>query len=195
MARKSNGGPRVPFSASTQSTTSKPKHSRANRASKQDPSNAYVFEQALPKRHRTSEQQLSLSRDESKAGPSSPRNRKSKKLARNGDEEEDDEDEEEENMEERIRKLQMMIAGDEPGQIDPDSEESEVDSDQAWASDGSDEDRWGYVFRDLQKDKSKAKKAKGKEVVKKVSRASSSSSCTGLVTDLGRSQQNQSLSI
>lgn len=71
-------------------------------------------------------------------------------------------------MEERIRKLQMMIAGDEPGQIDEDSENSEIDSDEAWASDGSDEDRWGDVFRDLQKDKSKTKKAKGKEIVKKV---------------------------
>jgi U3 small nucleolar RNA-associated protein 14 len=43
-----------------------------------------------------------------------------------------------------------------------------VDSDEAWESDGSDEERWGDVFRDLAKGKSKAKKAKGKEVVLKV---------------------------
>jgi U3 small nucleolar RNA-associated protein 14 len=71
-------------------------------------------------------------------------------------------------MEERIRKLQMMIASETPGEVDEDSEESEVDSDEAWESDGSDEERWGDVFRDLAKGKSKAKKAKGKEVVLKV---------------------------
>ena len=71
-------------------------------------------------------------------------------------------------MEERIRKLQMMIASDAPGEIDEDSEESEVDSDDAWASEGSDEERWGDVFRDLQKGKAKKEKAKGKDVVLKV---------------------------
>ena len=73
-------------------------------------------------------------------------------------------------MEERIRKLQRMIASDAPGEIDEDSEESEVDSDDAWGSEGSDEERWGDVFRDLQKGKSKKGK-KGKEVVLKVSRS------------------------
>jgi U3 small nucleolar RNA-associated protein 14 len=168
MARKTVGGPRAPFSASSASASnskSKQKPSRANRASKNDPANAYTYEPSLPKRHRLSEQQNSLSRDEAKAGPSSPR-RKSKPLKGGDDEEE--EDDEEESMEERIRKLQMMIASDAPGQVDEDSEESEVDSDQAWESDGSDEERWGDVFRDLSKGKSKAKVAKGKEVVLKV---------------------------
>jgi U3 small nucleolar RNA-associated protein 14 len=166
MARKITGGSRVPFSASSESAASKGKgkgkftRDRANRASKNDPSNAYTYEQALPKRHRTSEQQNSLTYEESKAGPSSPRRKKG---------EDDEEDDEELEMEERIRKLQMMIASDAPGQVDEDSEESEVDSDQAWESDGSDEERWGDVFRDLRKGKSKSQKAKGKEVVLKVS--------------------------
>jgi U3 small nucleolar RNA-associated protein 14 len=170
MARKTNGGPKAPFSASSASASkskSKVKPSRANRASKNDPANAYTYEPSLPKRHRTSEQQLSLSRDEAKAGPSSPRNRKNKKLQSGNDDDEEEGDEEEE-MEERIRKLQMMIASETPGEVDEDSEESEVDSDEAWESDGSDEERWGDVFRDLAKGKSKAKKAKGKEVVLKV---------------------------
>ena len=174
MARRSNGssgGPRMPFSASSQTNSAggKKPYSRANRASKNDPSNAYTYEPSLPKRHRTSEQQLSLTHEEAKAGPSDRRKRR-----KPADEQNDEEaaEQEEEEMEERIRKLQMMIAGDEPGQIDEDSEESEIDSDDAWASDGSDEERWGDVFRDLQKDKSKSKKAKAKEAVKKVSRLS-----------------------
>lgn len=175
MARKNAGGHRVPFSASSQSASNKGKGkgkpTRANRASKNDPSNAYVFEQSLPKRHRTSEQQLSLSHEEAKLG-AGPSKRKRRPQGREGDEEEeDDAEEQEEEMEERIRKLQMMIAGDAPGEIDEDSEESEIDSDEAWESDGSDEERWGDVFRDLRKDKSKTQKAKGKEVVKKVGRS------------------------
>lgn len=173
MARKSNGngnsngGPRMPFSASSQGKPNggKKVYSRANRASKNDPSNAYTYEPSLPKRHRTSEQQLSLTHEEAKAGPSE--RRRHRKPAEEQNDEEAAEEEEEE-MEDRIRKLQMMIAGDEPGQIDEDSEESEIDSDEAWESDGSDEERWGDVFRDLKKDKSKNRKAKGKEVVKKV---------------------------
>lgn len=167
MARKTNGGGhRVPFSASSQSASSKGKSkpTRANRSSKNDPSNAYVYEQALPKRHRTSEQQNSLSHEEAKLG-SGPSKRKRKPQGEDGD---GDAEEEEEDMEERIRKLQMMIAGDAPGEIDEDSEESEIDSDEAWESDGSDEERWGDVFRDLKSSKSKSQKAKGKEVVKKV---------------------------
>jgi len=165
MARTTTGGGRAPFSSAA-ATSKKAKPSRANRASKNDPSNAYTYIPALPKRHRTSEQQNSLSYEETKAGPSSPR-RKSKQIAEEDEEEEDEEVE----MEERIRKLQMMIASDNPGEIDEDSEESEVDSDEAWGSEGSDEERWGDVFRDLEKGKSKGKKAKGKEVVLKVSSA------------------------
>jgi U3 small nucleolar RNA-associated protein 14 len=165
MARTSNGAAKAPFSSAAASTK-KAKPTRANRASKNDPSNAYTYIPALPKRHRTSEQQNSLSYEETKAGPSSPR-RKSKQVN-----EDDDEDDEEMEMEERIRKLQMMIASEAPGEIDEDSEESEVDSDEAWGSEGSDEERWGDVFRDLEKGKSKSKgkKAKGNEVVLKVSR-------------------------
>jgi U3 small nucleolar RNA-associated protein 14 len=159
MARTANGGGRAPFSSAT--TTKKSKPTRANRASKNDPANAYTYEPSLPKRHRTSEQQNSLTYEETKAGPSSPR-RKSKAIQ--GSDEEDDEEAE---MEERIRKLQRMIASDAPGEIDEDSEESEVDSDDAWGSEGSDEERWGDVFRDLQKGKAKKGK-KGKEVVLKV---------------------------
>jgi len=159
MARTANGGGRAPFSSAT--TTKKSKPTRANRASKNDPANAYTYEPSLPKRHRTSEQQNSLTYEETKAGPSSPR-RKSKAT-----QEEDEEDDEELEMEERIRKLQRMIASDAPGEIDEDSEESEVDSDDAWGSEGSDEERWGDVFRDLQKGKAKKGK-KGKEVVLKV---------------------------
>jgi U3 small nucleolar RNA-associated protein 14 len=107
-----------------------------------------------------------LTYEELKAGPSEPRKRpKSNSEANGQDEEEDDEELE---MEERIRKLQMMIASDAPGTIDEDSEESEVDSDEAWESEGSDEERWGDVFRDLQKGKSKKSKSKAKEVVLKV---------------------------
>lgn len=118
MARKTVGGPRAPFSASSASASnlkSKQKPSRANRASKNDPANAYTYEPSLPKRHRTSEQQNSLSRDEAKAGPSSPR-RKGKSIQKGGNGDDDEEeDDEEEDMEERIRKLQMMIASDAPG--------------------------------------------------------------------------------
>jgi U3 small nucleolar RNA-associated protein 14 len=161
MARTAKGGGRAPFSSAT--TTKKSKPTRANRSSKSDPANAYTYEPSLPKRHRTSEQQNSLTYEETKAGPSSPRRK-------NRDIEEEDEGDEELEMEERIRKLQRMIAGDAPAEIDEESEESEVDSDEAWGSEGSDEERWGDVFRDLQKGKSKKGKSKGKEVVLKVSR-------------------------
>jgi U3 small nucleolar RNA-associated protein 14 len=66
-------------------------------------------------------------------------------------------------MEARIRKVAMMIAGDDGGEVEDDDDE-DVDSDIAWESDGSDEERWGEVFRDLKKGKG----TKGREVVKKV---------------------------
>jgi U3 small nucleolar RNA-associated protein 14 len=59
----------------------------------------------------------------------------------------------------------MMIAGDDAGEV-ADSDDEDLDSDGAWGSDGSDEERWGDVFRDLRK---RGKKGKGKEVVMKVS--------------------------
>lgn len=72
-------------------------------------------------------------------------------------------------MEARIRKLAMQIAddGEEGGVVE--SDESDVDSDEAWEEGGSDEERWGDVFRDLEQGKKGGKK--GKEVVKKVSYA------------------------
>jgi U3 small nucleolar RNA-associated protein 14 len=108
---------------------------------------------AAPKRSRTSAHHFSLSKDE--AGPSTRRRR-------------DDEDEDEDAaMEERIRQVAMRIAGDELLDLD-ESEESDVDSDAAWEIDGSDEERWGDVFRDLNKGKGKKGKSKAQDVVKKV---------------------------
>lgn len=66
-------------------------------------------------------------------------------------------------MQERVRKVAMMIASEGPQEVD--SEESEVDSDEAWESDGSDEERWGDVFKELEKGKGKKK---AKDVVRKV---------------------------
>jgi U3 small nucleolar RNA-associated protein 14 len=73
-------------------------------------------------------------------------------------------------MDERIRKVAMMIADEGPGEVD--SEESSVDSDEAWEEGGSDDERWGDVFRDLEKGRGKKGKGKAKEVVRKVSAAS-----------------------
>lgn len=115
---------------------------------KKDVSDAYTFQAELPKRHRTSEQQLSLSREEADVGP----------RRRHGDEDSDEED-----MNERIRKVAMMIAADEVGTVEDDDDE-DLDSDAAWESDGSDEERWGDVIRQVKKGKGK----KGKEVVLKV---------------------------
>ena len=113
----------------------------------------YTYTPAAPKRARASAYNQSLSRDES--GPSTRRRR-------------DDEDEDEDAaMEERIRQVAMRIAGDELLELD-ESEESDVDSDEAWESEGSDEERWGDVFRDLNKGKGKKGKSKAQDVVKKV---------------------------
>jgi U3 small nucleolar RNA-associated protein 14 len=70
-------------------------------------------------------------------------------------------------MEARIRKIAMRIADDKLEGL-PSDEESEVDSDEAWGEDGSDEERWGDVFRELERGKGKKGKSKGKEVVVKV---------------------------
>lgn len=168
MARSANKEVRAPFSSSASNKSkgkSKPNAGSANKpdripARKLNTANAYTFLPSLPKRHRTSEATLSLSKDE--AGPSSPRSRQRQV---EGDEDEGEE-EDENDMEDRIRKLAMKIAADDVGEIDPESEESEIDSDEAWGSDGSDEERWGDVFRDLER--GKGKKGKGKEIVKKV---------------------------
>lgn len=154
MARKPSRGSnlRAPFSASS---TAPAKQGKAKSKSKRklDPTNAYTYLPSLPKRSRTSEAQLSLSRDES--GPSERRRRH----------DQNEEENENEAMEERIKKLGMMIADEEVGNVD--SDESDIDSDEAWGDDGSDEERWGDVFRDLEKGK-KQGKGKGKEVVLKV---------------------------
>ncbi|OCF55114.1 U3 small nucleolar RNA-associated protein 14 [Kwoniella mangroviensis CBS 10435] len=143
-----------PFSSSTSSGTKKSKPIKGSKAKRrQDPSNAYTYIPALPKRHRTSAAQLSVSKDELElAGPS-----------RRGNDDSDDEDED---MQSRIKKVAMMIADDEnTGEIE--SDESDIDSDEAWQSDGSDEERWGDVFRELDKGKGKKGKSKAKEVVRK----------------------------
>ncbi|WWC61424.1 uncharacterized protein I303_104008 [Kwoniella dejecticola CBS 10117] len=142
-----------PFSASTSSTTKKSKPvSSAKAKRRQDPSNAYTYIPALPKRHRTSAAQLSVSKDELEAaGPSRRR---------------DESDDEDEDMQSRIKRVAMMIADDDnPGEVE--SDESDIDSDEAWGSDGSDEERWGDVFRELDKGKGKKGKSKAKEVVRK----------------------------
>jgi U3 small nucleolar RNA-associated protein 14 len=155
MARKAarTGNVRAPF---TSSSSSAPAKTRVP-ARKLNTSNAYTYIPALPKRARQSEQTLSLTRDES--GPA-PRRRPKQ------DGEDEDEDEA---MEARIKKLAMMIADDEVGMIG-DSDEESIDSDEAWGEDGSDEERWGDVFRDLEKGKKQSSKgkAKAKDVVLKV---------------------------
>ncbi|KAK8870029.1 hypothetical protein IAR55_000599 [Kwoniella newhampshirensis] len=151
MARKGS----APFSASTSaSIKAKPK---AKPARKLDPSNAYTYLPSLPKRHRTGAAQNSLTKEElADAGPS-----------RRVDSDDEEDGDDGEDMQKRVRKLAMMIADDEnPGQVD-ESEDSDVDSDEAWGSEGSDEERWGDVFRDLDKGKGKKGKSKAKEVVRK----------------------------
>lgn len=148
---RSSANTRV-FSASSSGGGKKSKRSRPTGGEPSAPAididDAYEFDEKLPKRHRTSAQQLSLTRDEAEPD-------------RRRGEEDDDED-----MAARIRKVAMMIAGDEGAEVD-ESDDEEVDSDAAWEEDGSDEERWGEVFRDLRKGKGK----KGKQVVLKVSYA------------------------
>jgi len=154
MARKlGRTGGSKPFSASTDLPT-KPKHTKKSR---KDPSNAYTFVAGLPKHHRTSEQTLSLTREEALEA----------KAARRSKKPDDDEDND---MEARIRKVAMMIAGEDMGEVE--SDESDVDSDIAWEEGGSDDERWGDVFRDLEKGKKGKSKAKKEERVMKVSVAS-----------------------
>ena len=129
-----------------------PNNHAAERRKKQqdaDPSEAYTFMPALPKRHRTSEQQLGLTYEEKQLQAQGGRRR--------------DGDDSDEDMNARIKKIAMMIAADDAGAVEDDDDE-DVDSDEAWESDGTDEERWGDVFRGLQKGKGK----KGKEVVLKV---------------------------
>lgn len=152
MARTTSRQGTKPFSAST----SAPEDRKSRPKPKKDKSqSAYTYLPSLPKRHRTSAQTLSLSRDEAELGKS--RSRK----AEDGEDSDDD-------MEKRIRKVAMMIAEDGPGGVE--SDESDVDSDEAWEDEGSDEERWGDVFRDLEKGK-KAKKG-GKQVEERVLKVS-----------------------
>lgn len=143
MARQSK-----PFTASTVSQE-KPKK-QVIKKKRLDPANAYTYLPSLPKRHRTSAFQNSLSYEELQQAKESSKGRLN------------DEDDEE-SMQERVRKVAMMIASEGPQEVD--SEESEVDSDEAWESDGSDEERWGDVFKELEKGKGKKK---AKDVVRKV---------------------------
>ena len=151
--QKSNGG-----SGSTVARTAKPKAGPgggkpAPKAKEAEIADTYTYLPAAAKRSRTSEFHTSLSKDE--AGPSTRRRRN------------DEEEDEDEAMEQRIRQVAMRIAGDELLDLE-ESEESDVDSDEAWEQDGSDEERWGDVFRDLNKGKGKKGKSKAQEVVKKV---------------------------
>lgn len=149
MARKTARQGIKPFSASSSAPADrKPKQ----KAKKDKSQSAYTYIPSLPKRHRTSEQTLSLSREEAELG----------KPRRRNDEEDSDDD-----MNKRIRKVAMMIAEEGPGGVE--SDESDVDSDEAWEDDGSDEERWGDVFRDLEKGKKKKSGKKEEERVLKVS--------------------------
>ena len=67
-------------------------------------------------------------------------------------------------MEARIARMAMKIAGEGPGEVE--SGESDVVSDDAWEEDGSDEERWGEVFRGLKRGNGKVKAKK--EVMRKV---------------------------
>ncbi|OXC64383.1 hypothetical protein AYX13_06199 [Cryptococcus neoformans] len=143
MARQSK-----PFTASTVSQE-KPKK-QAIKKKRLDPANAYTYLPSLPKRHRTSAFQNSLSYEELEQAKESSKGRHY------------DDENDEESMQARVRKVAMMIASEGPQEVD--SEESEVDSDEAWESDGSDEERWGDVFKELEKGKGKKK---AKDVVRK----------------------------
>ncbi|ODO03468.1 U3 small nucleolar RNA-associated protein 14 [Cryptococcus wingfieldii CBS 7118] len=136
MARQSR-----PFTASTES---KPKKAKAVPKRKLNTANAYTYIPDLPKRHRTSAFQNSLSHEELEES-------RAQNKGRHNDEDN------EESMQSRVKKIAMMIAGEEAQEVD--SEESDIDSDAAWESDGSDEERWGDVVRAVQKGKGK-KKAK-----------------------------------
>ncbi|CAK9781527.1 Utp14-domain-containing protein [Cutaneotrichosporon oleaginosum] len=127
------------FSASS-SGGGKRKQRREPQAAVDD---TYTFDEKLPKRHRTSAQQLSLTREEAAERP--------------GREEDEDED-----MAARIRRVAMQIAGDDGAEVG-ESDDEDIDSDEAWEEDGSDEERWGDVFSNLKKGKGK----KGREVVMK----------------------------
>ncbi|WVQ71476.1 hypothetical protein IAR50_001014 [Cryptococcus sp. DSM 104548] len=136
MARQSR-----PFTASTEA---KPQKAKAIPKRKLNTANAYTYIPALPKRHRTSAFQNSLSHEEIEESKAQSKGRHN-------------EEDNEESMASRVKKIAMMIAGEEPQEVD--SDESDIDSDAAWESDGSDEERWGDVVRAVQKGKGK-KKAK-----------------------------------
>ncbi|WVQ77929.1 hypothetical protein IAT38_000009 [Cryptococcus sp. DSM 104549] len=156
MARQSR-----PFTASTASTSSKPKQKAAR---KQDPSNAYTYIPSLPKRHRTSAFQNSLTHEELVDSQDAARRRGGadggKPRGRRGE----DSEEEEESMADRVKRVAMMIAAEGPQEVD--SDESEVESDDAWESGGSDDERWGDVFRELDKGKGGKNKKKAEVLMK-----------------------------
>ncbi|WVO17029.1 hypothetical protein L204_104716 [Cryptococcus depauperatus] len=134
MVRKS-----APFTAST-STQSEAKK-KLKQPKKSDYTNAYTFLPVLPKRHRTSTFQNSLSHEERELAKDNLRG-KGRDL------------DNDESMQARIRKVAMMIADDDAQEVE---EESEIDSDEAWESGGSDEERWGDIFRDLKGNQGKKK--------------------------------------
>ncbi|EIW70264.1 hypothetical protein M231_02770 [Tremella mesenterica] len=148
MARKTT---KTPFTSQTLThSKSKPKSSK-----KLNPTELYTYLPSLPKRHRTSAQTLSLSREESAAHEKDVRRGgKGKKR--------DEEDDGEEKMKDRIAKVAMMIASEETGVVE---DESEVESDDAW--DEGDEDRWGDMLRDMRGKSGDGRSGKGEKGDKK----------------------------
>ena len=168
MARKNSRSAR-PFSAST----SQPPSRRPQKRSKPSGAGgdeAYTFLPSLPKRHRTSAQTLSLSRDE--AGPSRRPSRHQHHGPWNDNDEQDEDQSEEggsdDEMGARVRRLAMQIAQDDLAELG-DSEESSIESEEAWEGEGSDEERWGDVFRDMESESKKKQKGKAREETRKVS--------------------------
>lgn len=157
---KTKSKPKTQSKSGEDGIAARPKPRPPTMQSLPEADDAYTYLPSLPKRHRTSAVQLSLTKDEAiaSAGPSRKRFQPA----------EEEDDAEEEDMESRIRKLAMQIADDGEGVVQ-EEDESDVDSDQAWEEGGSDDERWGDVFRDLEKGKKIKNGGKVKEVVKKVS--------------------------
>ncbi|GMK55726.1 hypothetical protein CspeluHIS016_0207820 [Cutaneotrichosporon spelunceum] len=143
MGRKNGRAPSTRVFSASSSGGGKRKQRTREPKEAVDIDDTYTFDEKLPKRHRTGAAQLSLTRDE--AQPERP-----------GDDDDD------EDMAARIRKVAMQIAGDDAAEVE-ESDDEDIDSNQAWEEDGSDEERWGDVFANLKKGKGK----KGKEVVLK----------------------------
>ena len=169
MAHNNTRGAR-PFSASTSQPTSRrpQKRSKPPGTREDAEAEAYTFLPSLPKRHRTSAQTLSLSRDEAGASLRYSTKRHDD-VEHEGSEGKGQDGDSDDAMGARVRRLAMQIAQDDLEDVERDSEEGSIESDDAWEEEGSDEERWGDVFRDMHGKKRKKMKGKAREVVKKVS--------------------------